>query len=50
MSIIPEIPEMPIIPPKGMDGLDRLEEGLEYSEGNGKVRKRGEKGFGEKRL
>ena len=50
MSIIPEIPEMPIIPPKGMDGSDRLEEGLEYSEGNGEVRKRVERDFGEKRL
>ena len=50
MSIIPEIPEMPIIPPKGMDGSDRLEEGLEYSEGNGKIWKRGERDFGEKRV
>ena len=50
MSIIPEIPEMPIIPPKGMDGLDRLEEGLEYSEGNGKVRKETKGFFGEKKL
>ena len=50
MLIIPEIPEMPIIPPKGMDGSDRLEEGLEYSEGNGKIRKRGEGDFGEKRV
>ena len=41
---------MPIIPPRGMDGSDRLEEGLEDSEGNGEVRKRAEKNFGEKRV
>ena len=45
MPIMREIPEMPIIPPRGMDGSDfsdgsdRLEERLEDSEGNGKVRK-----------
>jgi len=33
-----------------MDGTDRLEEGLEVSEGNGKVRKRRRRGFDEKRL
>ena len=47
---------MSIIPPRGMggadfsDGSDRLEEGLEDSEGNGKERKRAERRFGEKRL
>ena len=56
MSIIPEIPEMPIIPPRGMGGADfsdesdSLEEGLESSEGNGEVRKRAERKFGEKRV
>ena len=50
---MPEIPEMP---PKGMDeadfsdGSDRLEEGLEDSEGNGEVRKRGRRVFDEKRV
>ena len=45
MLIMPETPEMPIISPRGMDGSDfsdgsdRLEERLEDSEGNGKVRK-----------
>ena len=33
-----------------MDGSDRSEEELEDSEGNGKVRKRVERGFGEKRV
>ena len=32
------------------EGADRLEEGLEDSEGNGKERKRAERRFGEKRL
>ena len=32
------------------DGSDRLEEGLEDSEGNGKVRKKVKGDFGEKRL
>ena len=31
-------------------GSDRLEEGLEDSEGNGKERKRAERGFSEKRV
>ena len=50
---MPEIPEMP---PKGMDeadfsdGSDRLEEGLEYSEGNGGNQKETVRGLGEKRL
>ena len=45
MLIIPEMPEMPIISPRRMDGSDfsdgsdRLEESLEDSEGNGKIRK-----------
>ena len=53
MSIIPE---MPIIPPRGMGGADfsdesdSLEEGVESSEGNGEVRKRAERKFGEKRV
>ena len=33
-----------------MDGSDRPEERLRDSEGNGKERKRGERGFGEKRV
>ena len=33
------MPKILIIPPRGMDGSDRLEEGLENSEGNGKVQK-----------
>ena len=53
---MPEIPEMPIMPPRGMGGADfsdesdSLEEGLEDSEGNGEIRKKGGRGFGEKRL
>ena len=47
---MPEIPEMSIIPARGMDGADRSEEGLEGSEGNGKVRKRGGRIFDEKRV
>jgi len=53
MPIIPIIPE---IPPKGMDGWefsdgsDKLEEGLEDSEGNGGFRKREGRVFGEKRV
>jgi hypothetical protein len=53
---MPIIPEIPIIPPKGMDGsefsdeYDRLEEGLESSEENGEVRKRGGGIFDEKRV
>ena len=50
MLIMPEIPEMSIIPPRGMDGSDRLEEGLEDSEGNGKERKRAERNFDKKRV
>ena len=50
MLIMPEIPEMPIIPPRGMDGSDRLEEGLEDSEGNGVIRKMAERNFDEKRV
>ena len=47
---------MPIIPPREMDGSDfsegsdRSEDRLEDSEGNGKVRKRRGRDFGEKRL
>jgi len=50
------MPEMPIIPPRGMGGADfsdesdSLEEGLEDSEGNGEVRKRGGRIFDEKRV
>ena len=50
MPIMPEIPEMPIILTRGMDGSDRSEDRLEHSEGNGKVRKRRGRDFGEKRL
>ena len=32
------------------DESDSLEEGLEYSEGNGKERKRAKRKFGEKRV
>ena len=47
---------MPIIPPRGIGGADfsdesdSLEEGLEDSEGNGEVRKRGGRNFDEKRV
>ena len=47
---MPIIPEMPIMPPREMDGSDRSEERLRDSEGNGKVRKKGRRGFGEKRV
>ena len=53
---MPEIPEMPIIPPRGMGGADfsdesdSLEEGLEDSEENGGIRKKGGRNFGEKKL
>ena len=53
---MPEIPEMPIMPPRGMGGADfsnesdSLEEGLEDSEGNGAIRKKGGRNFGEKKL
>ena len=50
MLIMPEIPEMSIIPPRGMDGSDRLEEGLEDSEGNGDFQKKVKGVFGEKRV
>ena len=56
MPIIPEKPEMPIIPPRRIDGSDfsdgsdRLEEGLEDSEGNGEFRKREGWFFDEKRV
>jgi len=62
MPKIPEMPEMPkipeipeilekrIIPPRGMDGSDRLEDGLEDSEGNGDFQKKVKGVFGEKRL
>ena len=56
MAIMPEIPEMPIILTKGMDGSDfsdgsgRSEDRLEDSEGNGVIRKKGGRGFGEKTL
>ena len=44
------MPKILIIPPRGMDGSDRVEERLEDSEGNGEVRKRGGRDFGEKRV
>ena len=50
------MPIMPEIPPRGMDGADfsdggdRLEEGLEDSEGNGDFQKKVKGVFGEKRL
>jgi len=47
---MPIIPEMPIMPPREMDGSDRSEERLRDSEGNGKVRKRGGRIFGEKKV
>ena len=50
MLIMPEMPKILIIPPRGMDGSDRLEEGLENSEGNGAFRKKGSRVFGEKRV
>ena len=50
MPIMPEIPEMSIIPPRGMDGSDRLEEGLEDSERNEKYQKEVGGFFGEKRV
>ena len=56
MPIMPEIPEMSIILTRGIDGsvfsdgLDRSEEGLENSEGNGEFRKREGRDFGEKKV
>ena len=56
MPIMPEIPEMPIILTRGMDGSDfsegsdRSEDRLKDSEGNGVIRKRRGRDFGEKRL
>ena len=50
MLIMPEMPKILIIPPRGMDGSDRLEEGLEDSEGNGDFQKKVKGVFGEKRL
>jgi len=59
MPIMPEIleiPEMSIILTRGMDGSDfsegsdRSEDRLEDSEGNGVIRKRRGRDFGEKRL
>ena len=53
---MPEMPIMPIMPPRGMGGADfldesdSLEEGLEDSEGNGAIRKKGGRNFGEKKL
>ena len=44
------MPKILIVPPRRMDGSDRLEEGLEDSEGNEKVRKKGGRFFDEKRL
>ena len=41
---------MPIIPAREMDGSDRSEERLRNSEGNGKVRKKEGRVFGEKRV
>ena len=50
MLIMPEMPKILIIPPRGMDGSDKLEEGLEDSEGNGDFQKKIKGVFGEKRL
>jgi len=47
---MPKMPKILIIPPRGMDGSDRLEEGLEDSEGNGDFQKKVKGVFGEKRL
>ena len=53
---MPIMPEMSIIPPRGMggadfsDGSDRLEEGLEDSEGNGRNQKKTGRFFDEKRV
>ena len=50
------MPEISIIQPRGMDGADfsdgsdKLEEGLEDSEGNGRNQKETVRVFGEKRL
>ena len=50
------MPEISIIPPRGMggadfsDGSDRLEEGLEDSEGNGRNQKEAMRIFDEKRV
>jgi len=43
---------MPITPPKGMDGSEFSDgsDRLEDSEGNGGIRKRAERSFGEKRV
>jgi len=54
MPEILEIPEMSIILTRGMDGSvfsdgsDWSEEGVEDSEGNGEIRKKVERNFGEK--
>ena len=53
---MPIMPEISIIPPRGMDGADfsdgsdRLEEGLEDSEGNGRNHKKTGRFFDEKML
>ena len=47
---MPKMPKILIIPPRGMDGSDRLEDGLEDSEGNGDFQKKVKGVFGEKRL
>ena len=41
---------MPIIPPRGMDGSDRSEKGLEDSEGNGEIQKKVKRSFDKKRV
>ena len=47
---MPIMSEIPVIPPRGMDGSDRLEEGLEDSEGNGDFQKKVKGVFDEKRV
>ena len=47
---MPEMPKILIIPPRRMDGSDRLEDGLEDSEGNGDFQKKVKGVFGEKRV
>ena len=53
---MPIMPEISIIPPRGMDGADfsdgsdRLEKGLEDSEGNRRNHKKTRRFFDEKRV
>ena len=45
---MPEMPKILIIPSRGMDGSDKLEKGLEDSEGNGDFQKKVKGVFDEK--